>query len=221
MKKAVVLLITLSVISVLSLIVLSNLDLINNLIQKQKVSKNKTAAVFISEQINKQIFDIVSNKDNKDYIDKLLEEDAVIASIDLTYENNSLIINYLKFHDKTLSLEKDIQSLSPQFFRYLVDNKYISVDKKQNKKTVISNYKQLNYIIANYLSKNEDNVIQEYINNITYKDEIRYTTDDENNNEERKYYECTYTFSHQDTTYTVEIIFNAKEEKIIEYKIWN
>lgn len=218
MKKAVVLLITLSVISVLSLIVLSNLDLINNLIEKKQTSKNLSAAVFISKDINNQILEIVKN--NKEDIDNLLDEQGLIASFDLSYEDNALFINYLQYHYKNYSIKKDIQSLSQEFYRYLKDNNYITI---KNKKidTDISNYKQLNYIISDYLAKNEDNIIEGQKNNITYKDEMRYTLDDEDNEKDINYYECVYTFSYQGISYSVEIIFDGKKGEVIEYKIWN
>ncbi|MGM0519364.1 MAG: hypothetical protein ACQERD_06955 [Campylobacterota bacterium] len=201
MKKAVVLLITLAIISVLSVIILNNLTTVDNILTKKAYSTNKTTATFIAKKINEEITKLVSN--NQENIKEILEDDG-IGSIGFTYDKNSFFINYLSYHEKIYRL-KDLEKENFQLKRFL-QNSDLNI-------TNVVNYKQQDYIIATYLARYNDNRISEIENDITYLNDLKIT--------QPNYYECMYTFSHQGIEYKVKILFKENEQKVEEFEIWN
>ncbi len=196
MKKSVVLLITLSIISVLSIIIMNNLNSIDGLINKRIKSNSETNAFLLIDKTNEQILKLL--KDNKEY----LEENLPIGSIDFSTQNNKLFINYLGYHEKIYQLA-NLEKTNFNFKRFLKE--------RDIKVSDISNYKQQDYILSTYLSISNDNRISEIINDITYIDDIH----------KKDYFECFYTFSHQNIEYKVRIIFNDSFKKVKEFEVWN
>ena len=167
MKKSIVLLISLLFISILSLLIIKNLDDTNTYVEEQNIKLNKIQIVSLFTNAKLAAFDVI-----KKYKNELDDEKLVpfsINNIDIVFslvEYNRKDINLFndkKNRDRLLEdifISKDINDF--ELFKVVFDG----IKEKFFKKTMVNNNKQLDAIINAYLnnsySKNKNEIKSEF-----------------------------------------------------------
>ncbi len=209
-KRGVVLLITLSIIAIVSALIMQNLDNIDKMITQKSHKANRSEINYLLNNFNSQIMNLL----NKEDIQTKIKEVLPLYSMDLSYQDMTIIINSLDFYDKSININKSSFQNS-KFKNFLKENIPNYPSNGQCNDKCISNYKQLNYIITNYLIQNDDNEIRTLKDELTFFD-IGYDDEGYSN-----VLECFYTFSYLGIDNKVRFVFTLDTKEVKEIEIWN
>ena len=209
MKKSVVLLITLFFISLLSLLILQNLEDTDKFLDEVSYDKNLLQLKLISSNIEKEVLSLVSK--NKDHIDKILEitSDTIPLNfrhilVELTLERYYIPpcnINDIKLNknlDEVCDQDIVLNISYPYEFKSIV-TKHIPFTSTQ----------QIDYIIDLYKTKTKDETV-DYV-----KEQFGFLSPDTNTT----YLKCYYNMDISSLNASKEFIFRLDDLKVISSKL--
>ena len=206
MKKSIVLLITLFFISAISILILQNLkdseEFLNVVDFDTKLSQTKISI----QNLNSEVMKFFKTNNNIDEIIKQLPID-----LPLTLDKNVDLIIHIEqyFPEDYISLNDINQSNLPDEFNANIDYKYTFFQiLNKNKKILeaphkITNQKQVDFIINQYITQTKDDRI------LNIKDKFSYGKFD--NNESSIYLKCKYNINLKDIKSQIDLIFKVGE----------
>jgi hypothetical protein len=203
MKKSIVLLITLLFISVLSVLILKNMDDSQKLIKSASFDKSISQVLITIENINQEIPRFLQK--NKDNIDEIL---AQTIALPFNFNNVDILLNISEYTPKEFNLNhlpKDIRSKSDflnnvgfsyEFFQIINNHKY-------------TNQREVDQVIDQYIYQTNDTNI------LNIKDKFGFI-DDQNIS---TLIECDYSINVDDINLDASLIFDLNSSKIKAFDI--
>ena len=203
MKKSIVLLITLLFISILSVLILKNMDDSQKLIKSASFDKSISQVLITIENINQEIPRFLQK--NKDNIDDILAQTSVLP---FNFNNVDILLNISEYTPKEFNLNhlpKDIRSnsdflnnvgFSYEFFQIVNDHKY-------------TNQREVDQVIDQYIYQTNDTNI------LNIKDKFGFI-DDKNVS---TLIECDYSINVDDINLSASLIFDLNSSKVEAFDI--
>jgi len=203
MKKSIVLLITLLFISILSVLILKNMDDSQKLIKSASFDKSISQVLITIENINQEIPRFLQK--NKDNIDDILAQTSVLP---FNFNNVDILLNISEYTPKEFNLNhlpKDIRSnsdflnnvgFSYEFFQIVNNHKY-------------TNQREVDQVIDQYIYQTNDTNI------LNIKDKFGFI-DDKNVS---TLIECDYSINVDDINLSASLIFDLNSSKVEAFDI--
>lgn len=226
MKKSIVLLVSLFFIAAISALIIRNLDDTDSYISEQNSKFSKTQIVFLINNIKDEVSNVIalnntSDDKQKDYlrpyygIDFPLEiKNAKIAFKLIPYTKEN--INMLKEND--IEKQRDLIELfndnNVYDFPYFLEI-YKEKKEKYFKEDNINSYKQIDYIIDDFIKKTYSNNILKIKDNIGFFD---FDQDKAENDEKYDYYELLLKIEFLKEFIKARYILN-KEGKVENFEL--
>jgi len=203
MKKSIVLLITLLFISILSVLILKNMDDSQKLIKSASFDKSISQVLVTIENINEEIPRFLQK--NKDNIDDILAQTSVLP---FNFNNVNILLNISEYSPKEFNLNhlpKDIRSnsdflnnvgFSYEFFQIVNNHKY-------------TNQREVDQVIDQYIYQTNDTNI------LNIKDKFGFI-DDKNVS---TLIECDYSINVDDINLSASLIFDLNSSQVKAFDI--
>jgi hypothetical protein len=203
MKKSIVLLITLLFISILSVLILKNMDDSQKLIKSASFDKSISQVLVTIENINQEIPRFLQK--NKDNIDDILAQTSVLP---FNFNNVDILLNISEYTPKEFNLNhlpKDIRSnsdflnnvgFSYEFFQIVNNHKY-------------TNQREVDQVIDQYIYQTNDTNI------LNIKDKFGFI-DDKNVS---TLIECDYSINVDDINLSASLIFDLNSSQVKAFDV--
>ncbi|WP_320033506.1 hypothetical protein [Halarcobacter sp.] len=176
MKKGVVLFITIAFVTIISIFILKNLDNTDKYLENQNFIASNTQLLISIQNTQEQVSKILVN--NKNTVDKFLEDTLVDSSIPLkiNIEDLKIDFNFNKYEKVDINiLSKDDKSKINELFSdnniynfYLFLDTYTEILQSSDKN--ITNRNQLYDIINTFTMRDENSEIEKIINDLGFID---------------------------------------------------
>ena len=206
-KKAIILLITLFFVSAVSILILKNLNDSEKFFKVIQISTSLTQTNITVKNVQKEILKLFKKeKDNTDKLFKFLPE-----TLPLQFENIRLTIkineinykDYYNLNDKLLNKKTDDEFNKNVNYTY----DFFSLINKQK----ITNFRQIDYIIDDYIRITKDKDI------LNIKDKFTYLDMNDTNS---TYVSCKYDIDVSGLKSHVDMIFKVGETKTMSYDFY-
>jgi len=210
-QKGIVLLITLMFIASISLLILKNLDDSEKFFKIVNTDSSLVQTKSLITNTNQQIMKFF--KDKSDNLDDILEQIPSTIPLQLS-PNIKVILHISEFYDADYININDINQTKNDvdFIKY-VDFKYVYFDilnKYLKQYKHISNHRQIEYILNQYINETRDTRILKLQNKL-----IGYKIQ---NNQQQRYIQCDYVVSVNNISSQSKIIFEVGKLKYKYYK---
>ncbi len=210
-QKGIVLLITLMFIASISLLILKNLDDSEKFFKIVNTDSSLVQTKSLITNTNQQIMKFF--KDKSDNLDDILEQIPSTIPLQLS-PNIKVILHISEFYDADYININDINQTKNDvdFIKY-VDFKYVYFDilnKYLKQYKHISNHRQIEYILNQYINETRDTRILKLQNKL-----IGYKIQ---NNQQQRYIQCDYVVIVNNISSQSKIIFEVGKLKYKYYK---
>ncbi len=159
-KKGIVLFVTLLFITALSVLIVKNLDITDEFITISSKNANIKQLEISINDINSEILKLFKDKDAK-----ILNNFP--QTIPFDYGNVSVKLQLEEFSKKTYKLDSNLtKNIDSYFTGFINQNALLEVIKDKN----ITNQKQVDFVIDEYINKTNDYKILEIEEQLTYLD---------------------------------------------------
>jgi len=210
LKKGIVLLMTLMFITAISALILKNLDDSEQFFKVVDTDISLVQTKLLIDDTNREIMNFF--KDNKNNMDTILEN--IPPSLPLYIIDDIIItINIEEYYPENYININDINSTekSEDFIKY-VDFKfrYFEILKKQLKEyKKITNQKQINNILDQYIMATKDDRILEFKDKLIYQ---KFNIDD---NTSERFIKCSYDLDVKNISSSIDMIFEVGKNNFL------
>ncbi len=193
-KRGVVLFATILFILAISLLIVKNLEITDQFLQISTKNVNIKQLEISIKDINREILNLFKDKDSA-----LLDD--MPPTIPFSYGNVEVVLELESYTKQTYKLDKNLGSKTDDYFNSYIDrNSLLSIIKDLN----ITNQKQVDYVIEQYIDKTNDRKILEIKDNLTYFDL----------NNSKRYISCKYDINIDGLEAKVDMVFEPNTKKI-------